>query len=99
MALVFIISGRRDSLAVFDLPLLDFLLTSTNHVVNFASNALNLVLAVKTSSNLFIGFNETLEFLLEAVVLVVQVCHVLVQCINFGLKLDLILVHLVRMKL
>ena len=48
---------------------------------------------------MFICLNESFELLLEAVVLVVEVGHVLVKSINLSLQLYLILVHLLRVML
>jgi len=75
----------------------NLMLTSSNHVVHFGADVINLSLAVKASSDLLVGLDEALELFLEAVVLVVEVGHVLVQGINFGLKFNLVSVHLIRM--
>ena len=45
-------------------------------------------------SHLLIGLDEALELLLEAVVLIIEVSHVLVKGINLGLEVDLVLHHL-----
>ena len=45
-------------------------------------------------SNLLISLNKALELFLEAVVLVVQVSHMLVKSIYFGLKVNLVSHHL-----
>ena len=74
----------------------NFILASLDDIVDFASNLLYLRLSIKSSSYLLVCFNEAFQLLLEAVVLVVQVCHVLVQGVDFGLKLHLVLAHLVR---
>jgi hypothetical protein len=70
-------------------------LASSNHVVNLASDTFDLGFAVKSSSHLLVSLNEAFQLLLETVVLVVEVCHVLVQGIDFGLEFDLVPVHLV----
>ena len=74
--------------------LLNLLLRSPNDIIDLGSNLLNLLLSVKPLSNLLISLNETLKFLLEAVVLVVQVGHVLIEGINLGLEVNLISHHL-----
>lgn len=56
---------------------------------------LHLLLAVQTSSHLLVSLDETFEFFLKAVVLVVEVGHVLVQSVDFGLQFNLVLAHLV----
>lgn len=44
---------------------------------------------------MIVCLNELLELFLEAVVLIIQVGHVLVKGIDLGLQLDLIFEHLV----
>jgi hypothetical protein len=79
--------------------LLDLCLTSSNYIIDFASNSFNLVLSVETSSHFFVSLNETFELFLETVILIVQVCHVFIQGVNLSLQLDLVSVHLIRMLL
>jgi len=69
-------------------------LTSPDDIINLASDGLHLLLPIKSSPNLLIGFNETLQLLLQAVVLIVQVSHVLIKSIYLCLQLNLILIHL-----
>lgn len=53
-------------------------LASSNDIVHFVSDALNLVLSIETSSDLFVCLNEAFEFFLEAVVLIVEISHMLI---------------------
>lgn len=76
--------------------LLNLLLGSSDHVVNLGSDLLDLLLSIETLSDLLVGLDETFKLFLEAVVLVVQVGHVFVEGINFGLELNLISHHLLR---
>lgn len=81
---------------VVGLPLhLNFCLGPCYHVVNALSDALNFVFSVEIPSDLIICLNELLELFLEAVVLIIQVGHVLVKGIDLGLQLDLVFEHLV----
>ena len=75
------------------------MLASSDDVVYSGTDVFYVVLSVKTFSYLFVGFNETLKFLLKAVILIVQICHMLIQCIHFSLQLNLIFIHLFRMVL
>ena len=79
--------------------LLHFELGSSDDVVHLVSDAIDLLLSVKTSSDVFIGFDEAFQFFLQTIVLVVQVRHMLVKSIHLGLQLDLVLVHLLRVLL
>ena len=80
---------------------------TTNHhmvgpsdaVVNSVANDFNMCLAVKISLNSFISIDKVLELLLQAVVLIIQICHVFIESINFSLQVHLILEHLVTVLL
>lgn len=48
---------------------------------------------------MLVCLDEAFQLLLQAVVLVVQISHVLVEGINFSLQLNLVFVHLLRMLL
>ena len=76
---------------------LDFVLRASYNIIDPSSNWLNLSFSVKSLSNLVIGFNEALKFFLKAVVLIVEIGHVLVQCIDFSLQINLISHHLLWM--
>jgi len=72
-------------LAVLDVALLHLLLAPSDDVVDLAPDCLDLTLSIKASPHLFIGFNETLQFFLQTIVLVVQVSHVFIKGIYFSL--------------
>ena len=74
--------------------LLDLLLGSPNDIIDLGSNLLDLLLSIETLSNLLVGLNETLELLLEAVILIIEVGHVLVKGIDLRLKVNLVPHHL-----
>ena len=79
--------------------LVNLLLTSSNDIIDFGANRLHLMFSIQTSSYLLIGFNEVFEFLLEAIILIVQISHVFVEGFYLSLELDLVLVHLIRVML
>ena len=79
--------------------LLNLNLRSPDDIVDLVSNGLDLLLSIETFSNLLIRFNEWFELLLKAVVLVIEVGHVLVECLNLSLKVNLILHHLLWVSL
>lgn len=69
---------------------------STDDIVNTASDGFDLLLAIKASPDSFISLNESLQFFLQAVVLIVKISHVFVKGVNFGLQIDLVSQHLLR---
>jgi hypothetical protein len=79
--------------------LLDLVLGSPDHIVDLRPDLLNLFLSIEALSHLLVGLDETFELLLEAIVLVVQVGHMLVESIDLGLELDLVSQHLLRVLL
>lgn len=76
---------------------LDFVLRASNNIIDPCSNILNLIFPIKSLSNLVISLDESLELFLKAVVLVVEVGHMLVQCVDLSLQVDLISHHLLWM--
>ena len=74
--------------------LLDLLLGSPDDIVNLGSNLLDLLLPVEALSDLLISLDEAFELLLEAVVLIVEICHMLIEGIHFGLQINLVSHHL-----
>jgi hypothetical protein len=74
--------------------LLDLLLGSPDDIVNLGSNLLDLLLPVEALSDLLISLNEPFELLLEAVILIVEICHMLIEGIHFGLQVNLVSHHL-----
>lgn len=57
------------------------------------------MLSVEVHSDGVVGLHELFELLLEAVVLIIQVRHVPVECIDLSLQVQLVLHHLFRMLL
>lgn len=74
-------------------------LRSSDDIVNPVTNVLNLVLAVKVSLHSFISIDEIFELFLQAVILIIQIGHVLVKSVNLSLQIHLILQHLVAVLL
>ena len=62
--------------------LLNLSLRSLDNIVNLGSDLVDLLLSIKSLSDLLISLDESLKLLLETVVLVIKVCHVLVKSIN-----------------
>jgi hypothetical protein len=79
--------------------LLDLLLGSSDHIIDLGSDLLNLLLSIEALSDLLISLDETFKLLLEAVILIVQVGHVLIEGINLRLEVDLVSHHLLRVLL
>jgi len=79
--------------------LLNLSLRSLDNIVNLGSNLVNLLLSIKTLSNLLISLDESLKLLLEAVILVIEVGHMLVKSIDFRLEVDLVSHHLLGVSL
>jgi hypothetical protein len=75
--------------------MLDLDLRAPDDVVDAVSDVLYLVLAVQVTFDGLIGFDEVLELLLKAVVLIVQICHVFVEGVDLLLKVSLVAQHLV----
>jgi hypothetical protein len=59
----------------------------------------HLGLSIESLSHMSVSLDEALKLFLEAVVLVIQISHVLIEGINFSLKVDLISHHLFRVLL
>jgi len=77
--------------------IIDFLLRPSNYFVYFGSDMVYLILPVKSGSDLVICRNEGFQFLLELVILVIQVAHMWIKSVNFSLQINLVPHHLVRM--
>jgi len=73
----------------------NFLLRPPDDIVNPGSNLIYLVLAVEASPHLVVSFEESLQLFLQAVVLIVEIGHVLIKSIDLSLEVNLILEHLV----
>ena len=54
----------------------------------------HLSLSIQSLSHMLVSLDESFKFLLEAVVLVIQISHVLVKSIDFSLEIDLVSHHL-----
>lgn len=54
----------------------------------------HLSLPIQSLSHVLVSLDESFKFLLEAVVLVIQISHVLVESIDFSLEIDLVSHHL-----
>ena len=59
----------------------------------------HLSLPIQSLSHMLISLDESFKFLLEAVVLVIQISHMLIKRIDFGLQIDLVSHHLLRVLL
>ena len=77
------------------LAVLDLHLRAPDDVVDAAADVLDLVLTVQVALDGLIGVDKVLELLLQAVVLIVQICHVLVERINLTTEVALVMKHLV----
>lgn len=76
-----------------------FDLRASDDVVNSVPNMLDLVLTIQIALDSLISVNEVLKLLLQAVVLIIQISHVLVKCVNLGLQFHLVLQHLIAVLL
>ena len=77
----------------------NFSLWSSNNIIYPRSDYIYFVFSVQIHPHSVTCVHELFELFLEAVVLVIQVGHVLVECINFSLQVNLIFKHLVGMLL
>jgi hypothetical protein len=69
---------------------------SSNNIIDLGSDLLDLLLSIEPLSYLLISLDESLKFFLEAVILVIQVGHMLIEGINFRLEVNLVSHHLLR---
>ena len=75
---------------------LNFKLTSSDNIINFASDLFYLSFSIKPFSHLIICLNKAFELFLQAVILIVKISHMFIKCSNFSLEFNLIRVHLLR---
>ena len=75
---------------------LNFSLGSGDDVVDSLSNVVNFSLSIQVLPDLIISLYKLLELLLQAIVLVIQISHVFIKCIDLSLEVNLILKHLIR---
>ena len=78
-------------------PLLNLNLAPSDHVVNSGADVVHFELPVQVPLDSLICINEVLELLLKAVILVVQIGHVLVEGINLSLKIGLVSHHAITL--
>lgn len=62
----------------FSHSLLYFILTSSDYIINFVSDIVNLCFSIKSFSHLFVCLNKAFKFLLKTIVLIVKVCHMFI---------------------